>query len=100
MVKHLSRALLLALLVATPVMAQQSDYRYFRDFLLGPAVDLLKEKCATGMKSNAYGMTIFSQRLREIAVRAFLKDGRSLIEANAMVAGEAAAMRQVCPNVW
>ena len=98
--QHLPKALLLALLVGAPVMAQKSDYRYWRDFLLGPAVDLLMERCATGRKSNAYGMTIFSERLREIAVRAFLKDGWSLIEANAMVAGEAAAMRQVCPNVW
>ena len=100
MVKHLSKALLLALLVATPVMAQQNDYRYWRDFLLGPGMDLLMGRCASGRKANARGLSNFEEVFQKAFLRGLLKSGMSLREANAMQAGDAAAMRPVCPTVW
>ena len=90
-----------ALLLCTSVRAQQGNsWLYWKDFLLGPARDLLMESCATGRQANANGISIFSPRLRKKTVQSHIKGGRSLIEAEAMVAGEAAAMGRVCPNVW
>ena len=90
-----------ALLLCTSVRAQQREsWKYWHDFLLGDARDLLMESCATGRKANSRGFSIFTAHMNNLAIQASMRKGNSLMAAEAMVAGKAAAMGRVCPNVW
>ena len=68
MVKHIPNALLLALLVATPVMAQLGkDWSWWREYLLGPGSDQLMTSCATGRAANKGGVSYFDPYMQKLA---------------------------------
>lgn len=99
--KHLPKALLLALLVGAPVMAQQqNDYRYWRDQFLGPGRNILMELCADGRKANRQGISYWDYRDQQAIREAALKRGRPPALIEAYEAGKASAMNNSCPNVW
>ncbi len=61
MVKYLSKALLLALLVAAPVIAKQAEWEKYRNQLLGPMRVELMESCALGRKFNAAKLSYWAE---------------------------------------
>ena len=101
MVKYLPRALLLALLVGAPVMAQQkNDYRFWRDVFLGQWRNNLMEVCSDGKKFNSRGLSYWDYRVAKLNRDDALKRGEPPAEFDAYQAGKASAMNIACPNVW
>lgn len=114
MVKHLPKALLLALLLGgcesitryqklgAPVMAQQqNDYRYWRDLFLGPWRSNLMEVCSDGRKFNSRGISYWDHALAKLNTENALKV-RKVPPAQhyAYEAGKALAMNNACPYVF
>ena len=107
--KHLSEALLLALLVGAPVMGQEAFYlpplgqqalwEEFRDVYLGRNRSDLMEFCASGRKINKYGGYYFDPRTQKKKLELALSKGLSKKMADAMLSGTAAAMAIACPEV-
>ena len=100
MVKHLPKALLLALLVALPVMAKQAEWEKYRNQLLGPMRGKLMESCALGYKFNAAKLSYWEPKSSQRLQNYVLSQGETLKKFLAYTSGEAAAMKTVCPNVW
>ena len=98
--KQLPRALLLALLVGTPVIAQNVTWDVARDFYLGPGRMSLMGRCGFGKSVNLNGVSVFNKEYRTINRKFLLEDGASEQLADTMQSGMAAAMAIACPNVW
>ena len=100
MVKYLPKALLLALLVGSPVMGETVTWDFARDFFLGRGRSYLMEDCAIGRKINQIGEYYFDPRLQnKTKERILSKDASIEIEIDAYLAGRAAAMAVACPEV-
>ena len=98
MVKHLPKALLLALLVGAPAGAKPL-WEGIRDIYLGPERSDLMEDCAIGRKINQIGEYYFDPRLQNKRKERMLSKGASIEIADAMLAGQAAAMAVAFPEV-
>ena len=97
-VQHLPKALLLALLVGSPVMAQTYTWDQWRDVYLGPGRSQLMERCALGRSLNLKGLSYFDSRFIESRKADFLRQGLSE-HFLAQSSGKAAAMAVACPEV-
>ena len=100
--KHLPRALLVALLVGTTGCSQQSmsnepqaTWEGAKAYLLGPGRHELMELCSLGGQLNSQGLSAFNQQ----AQLAAQKKAGSAANADAYLAGRAAAMAVACPEV-
>lgn len=97
MVKNLPRALLLALLVGSPVMAQQALWEEDRDTYLGPQRYHLMAYCGSGKEDNLKNKSFFaSERVRGVEKEA----QKTINSIDSLLSGMAAAMAIVCPSVW
>jgi len=99
MVKHLPKALLLALLVGTPALAQPL-WIYYKNQYLGPNRVFLMSSCNMGRANNLRGVSYFNRIARDAMFDIHTKQGMTPDQAIAFLSGEAAAMGIVCPNVW
>ena len=100
MVKFLPKALLLALLVAAPVIAKQAEWEKYRNKLLGPMRVELMESCALGRKFNAAKLSYWEPKSKQRLQNYVVSQGGTVKEFRAYTSGEAAAMKTACPNVW
>ena len=98
MVKYLPKALLLALLVGSPVGAKLL-WEEFRDMYLGIGRSDLMQYCAVGRIVNQNNLYYFDPRLQNKNKEMMLSKGASIEIADAMLAGQAAAMAVACPEV-
>lgn len=101
-VQHLPKTLLLALLVGTSGCSQQSmsnapqaTWKGAKAYLLGPGRHELMELCSLGGQLNSQGISAFN----EYAKSAVQKKAGSAANADAYLAGRAAAMAVACPEV-
>jgi len=107
-VKHLSKALLLALLVGVPAIAETRTWEHNRDIFLGAFRSTLMEDCAIGRKMNTADTSYWDPKIveqhRQAVRKAALSGGpteTSLYEQlEAIRSGQAAAMAIACPTVW
>lgn len=99
--QHLPKALLLALLVGTPVMAQRyaQTWDEFREALLGPNRAMLMASCAEARNFNRDNDYYFSDRWHRWRVNFYTARGVSYQTTNALLTGLAAAMAIACPEV-
>ena len=101
MIKHLPRALLLALLVGSSGCSQQSisnepkaTWEGAKAYLLGPGRHELMEICDMGRQLNSLGQSAYSEQAQSGVRKLY-----SASNADAYLAGRAAAMAVVCPEV-
>jgi len=83
-----------------PLLAQATSWEYQRDYFLGPARDVLMRICANGRAQNAIGVSYRNPTYVAEAKRKLLASGVSSAYIDALQAGKASAMAQVCPSVW
>lgn len=97
MKKHLSIIAVLTL-VAIPVWGQswQADKAYF----LGEGRSTLMTDCDIGRKINSLGFSKWDQAKVENLKSRLRARGSSASRVDALLAGQAAAMAEVCPDVW
>lgn len=89
------------LLVADPAWPQETDWRGFRDYLLGPGRGYLMQFCADGRKDNSQGVSYWDPDLMAETVARFRARGnKSQADVDAWLSGLAAAMAKACPSVW
>ncbi len=99
--KHLPKALLLALLVGTPAFGQEKDWRSYRERGLGPDRSWTMAACAEGRKNNQRNQSYWGDLETTLKVRNELAAIHgSTTKAEAIHSGLAAAMAIACPNVW
>jgi len=101
MVQHLPKALLLALLVVSNGCSQQSisnepkaTWEGAKAYLLGPGRHELMEICDMGRQLNSLGQSAYSEQAQSGVRKLY-----SASNADAYLAGRAAAMAVVCPEV-
>ena len=97
--QHLSKALLLALLVGEPVMAQTYTWDQWRDIYLGQWRSELMSHCAEARNFNRDNDYYFSDRWHRWRVNFYTARGVSYQTTNALLTGLAAAMAIACPEV-
>jgi len=115
--KHLSKALLLALMVGVPAMAQQIasfpyeayDYRVWRNRLLGPDREQLMRICELARRVNLSGMSYYNPEFmridrnnafRPLRLRGIGSEDERERVVTAMLSGQAAAIAIACPYVF
>ena len=96
-----THALALALALAvSPAWGKNADWKGCRDNLLGPMRDALMQQCSNGRTMNSLGMSRWGYKVMQETKASFVAKGISIDDFYAWQAGVAAAMSQVCPNVW
>jgi len=98
--RHLPKALLLALLVGTPAMAQTRTWENWRDEMLTWNRSRMMEFCEKGRRMNANGKGWFSREFNEIRRETARQNGFKMADLEAFMSGSAAAMAIACPTVW
>lgn len=90
-----------AVLLATgPGWSQVStDWRVHRDLFLSEARHLLMEYCAVGRILNSRGVSYWRSDVQDLMKAGLRAPGVSQAAIDAIAAGQAAAMGQVCPEV-
>ena len=85
-------------LLAAPVLAQPTDWRFYRDAFIGSAE--LTWNCGRARRLNAEGLSYWSSDLKKRVGSKLEVDGYSPDQIEAMAAGVAAAMAEACPSAW
>ena len=99
--KHLPKALLLALLVGASGCSRQSisnepkvTWEGHKAYFMGPGRHELMEICDMGRQMNELGLSAYSEQAQSGVRKLY-----SASNADAYFAGRAAAMAVVCPEV-
>jgi hypothetical protein len=82
----------------TPSHGDES-WQDVKGYLLKGGISTLMTTCNQGRKYNSYGVGYWDYKVVENRKNKLLALGRSLERIETVEAGEAAAMREVCPDV-
>ena len=98
--KHLPKALLLALLVGVPAVGQTITWEGARDVYLGQGRSELMGNCSAGRELNQQGINYWGDLYQGIVTERYMRRNNISDQVySAMSNGLAAAMAIACPEV-